>query len=406
LKLINFRRALVLYAVVTVVGVLAVAAAAYHNAGPEAVVPAFSGTQGEEQRGAYEQGPGPTEQNWLRDTVQLDVEFLKELLRTSISLLRSDSQFVNSGFPLLQLFERLLRYLTGITPGDPRTVFATQLPHVTISEDDPVPGGGELILPQPKTDIIVTRPSSAPEHIDPEVAAAVGSGQPLVLIYHTHTQEAYLGPDFRERGLSHDDAFSPHLDRNVVGVGAEMARTLRESYGIEVIHVTDYFDMRPDGGVTKLRAYVRSLQGVQPIVRANPQLRLIVDVHRDAFPESVPISRTVAAVGGEGQGARVMFVVGQGRPGLAQPYWEHNLQLAKKLNAWLEVYYPGLSRGIFKVDNRYNQHLGPGALLIEIGEVQNTVPQAKLSARIVADALARQLLADNVKRAEQVQDSR
>jgi stage II sporulation protein P len=96
-------------------------------------------------------------------------------------------------------------------------------------------------------------------------------------------------------------------------------------------------------------------------------------------------------------------VVAQGIPGqLEQPYRQHNLSLAVDLSNWLEKYYPGLSRGVRKYRSRYNQHLAPGALLVEVGEVRNTLEQAKASARILAHAVASQLLIGRVETAVEV----
>jgi len=277
-------------------------------------------------------------------------------------------------------------------------VFATQLPYLKLFTGNTDATVGELILPSPGTTLPHPVLTPASLQVDPEIRQLLAAGKPLVLVYHTHTQEAYLGPDFERRGLTYDDAFTLDQRRNMIRVGEEFARVLSQQYGIPVLHVRQYFDLPPDRqGVTKIGAYLRSLAVVEPLVRQNPQLRVVIDFHRDAFPESVPVSTAVAQLPGQGNAARIMFVVGQGVAGrLEQPYAPFNLALARRLNQWLETYYPGLSRGVLKDHNRYNQHLSPGALLIEVGEVHNTLEQALTSARILAHAVAQEILAGKV----------
>jgi len=385
----------VAYVAVTVLGVSILLVAVFRGHMPEPAVPAFSETEP-----PGDAAPGFVEQAF--DLIDLNTETLKDFLRMTVPLLRAKEDPLGLELTPQDLFTLLFRYLTGIRLGDMRSLVATQLPLLLISEGDPDPTSedAELILPSPTDDIIVPNPEALSTPVDPEIAALMSARKPLVLIYHTHTQEAYLGPDYSRNALTYDDAFSADNAQNVVAVGVEFARVLQEEYGVGVIHVTEKYDARPGGGVTKIRAYVRSLDGVEPVVRANPEIRVIIDFHRDAFPPDTPVSTTLAAVPEEGEAARVLFVVGQGIPNkLEQPYWQHNLALATELSNWLEKYYPGLSRGVMKVRSRYNQHLAPGALLIEVGEVRNTMEQARASARILAHAVARQLLAGNIKTA-------
>jgi stage II sporulation protein P len=54
--------------------------------------------------------------------------------------------------------------------------------------------------------------------------------------------------------------------------------------------------------------------------------------------------------------------------------------------------YPGLMRPTqVRRDARYNQHLHPNSLLIEIGSVENTLEEALLAAELLANVLAEAL---------------
>jgi stage II sporulation protein P len=82
-----------------------------------------------------------------------------------------------------------------------------------------------------------------------------------------------------------------------------------------------------------------------------------------------------------------MFVVGTDAGSLSHPEWEENLSLALKLQILLERENPGICRNLNLTANRYNQHLGDYALLIEIGAAGNTLSQAALAAEELARAI-------------------
>ncbi|MGB9826744.1 MAG: stage II sporulation protein P, partial [Desulfofundulus sp.] len=120
-----------------------------------------------------------------------------------------------------------------------------------------------------------------------------------------------------------------------------------------------------------------------------PELKMLLDVHRDAPSSNAAESRALTTTEINGQKvARIYLIVGTDRLGLAHPNWQQNHAFALKLQQKLETLYPGLSRGI-KIDTaRFNQHLHPHALLVEIGGDQNTLAEAELGARYLADAIA------------------
>ena len=102
---------------------------------------------------------------------------------------------------------------------------------------------------------------------------------------------------------------------------------------------------------------------------------------------------TKCTIAGE-RGAQLMFVLGTDKR-LNHPDWEENLSLALKLQVLLEKENPGICRDLTLSKNRYNQHLGKYALLIEIGAAGNTLDEAKLAARELGEAIAR--LAQNTE---------
>jgi stage II sporulation protein P len=57
----------------------------------------------------------------------------------------------------------------------------------------------------------------------------------------------------------------------------------------------------------------------------------------------------------------------------------------------MELDYPGLARPLYLSPARYNQHLSPGSLLLEVGTDANTLAEAKQAALLFADCLGQVL---------------
>lgn len=215
--------------------------------------------------------------------------------------------------------------------------------------------------------------SPAAEPLEPVLKP---EGPPRVAIYHTHTSEDYIPT----AGVSHTYG----QEAGIVVVGRELAKVLEEKHGISCLHNTTVHD-----APVYREAYLRSNETVAKLLKDNPQLEVILDIHRDAPTKDAAKSRDMTTTTINGQKvARIYIVVGTDRLGLSHPNWGENHAFAKELQRHLETSYPGLSRGI-KIDTaRFNQHLHPHLILIEIGGDQNTLDEAKKAAVYLADVLA------------------
>ncbi|MPN40441.1 hypothetical protein SDC9_187978 [bioreactor metagenome] len=138
-----------------------------------------------------------------------------------------------------------------------------------------------------------------------------------------------------------------------------------------------------------MKAYGASEITAQKMVAENPSLQMIFDIHRDADKRE----NSTAMVNGV-PAAKITIVVATGQPDLPQPHWQQNHAFAKLIDAKLNQYYPGLSKGILLVEWRYNQHLHPRALLIEVGCQENSREEAERSIEFLADVVA-QIIAEN-----------
>ena len=201
--------------------------------------------------------------------------------------------------------------------------------------------------------------------------------EPTVLILHSHTTESFTGGGYTES--------SPYRTlepgHNMLALGALVAEVLEDA-GIGVIHDTAFHDYPSYNG-----AYTHAAQSTRSYLEQNPSIRLILDLHRDAADTPSGQLATACSLEGE-KAAQLMFVLGTDER-LNHPDWERNLSLALKLQTILEREHPGICRDLNLTRNRYNQHLGDLALLIEIGAAGNTLEEAKLAARELAEAIVR-----------------
>lgn len=215
---------------------------------------------------------------------------------------------------------------------------------------------------------------------DPDLAALLATplswdltdGGPAVLIVHTHATESYMGTS----GYRTEDP-----DYNMLRVGAEIARILEEN-GIGVVHDTTLHD-EPSYN----NAYIYARETIEARMEEYPSIRLVVDVHRDAFEmtEEVQLS-THALVDGQ-DSSQLMLVMGTDAGNRYHPNWQENLAVAVKLQVLLESKYPGICRRMQLRTERFNQDLCPAGMILEVGAAGDTLEQALVAARAFAQAI-------------------
>ena len=200
---------------------------------------------------------------------------------------------------------------------------------------------------------------------------------PQVLIFHTHSCEAYT-PQGEDDYEASGDFRTLDGEQSVIAVGDELASALDEM-GFEVLHDRSLYDYPAYNG-----AYDRSGAAVRQLLEANPGVRVVIDLHRD----SLGGRRTEYLLPDGTKSAQVMLLLTTGENGLYHPSWRENLKLGLELQNRMRLDYPGLARPLYLSPARYNQHLSPGALLAEVGTDANTLAEAKQAALLFADSLA------------------
>ena len=221
-----------------------------------------------------------------------------------------------------------------------------------------------------------------------EVVSSVPAVEPRrVLIYHSHTYEAYEQTE-EARYQETEKWRTADPEHNVVRVGEELAGLLR-ALGIDVVHDLSAFEPP-----VLSSAYMRSLEMLEGRLAAGEQYDLYIDLHRDAYAASYG-GRNTVAVGGR-EAAKMMVLVGRGDGVTGEgfdvkPDWEYNLTVAQAVTDALNAQAEGLCRDVCIKSGRFNQHIAQGCILIEAGNNRNTLEQALAAMPYLADAIAQTL---------------
>ncbi len=209
------------------------------------------------------------------------------------------------------------------------------------------------------------------------------TGKRRVLIYHTHTWEAYE-PTEANRYEATETWRTKDDDHNIVCVGEELAKNLR-ALGLEVVH--DTTDHEPPVLAT---AYTRSLKTLEQYRARGETFDYYIDLHRDAFNDSMKNTNTVTVDGVELARISVLIGKGTGTSGSAfeqKPNWQVNIVLAQRITDSLNRMAENLARPVIVKSGRFNQHVSENAVLIEVGNNRNTLEQALAAMPYLARAI-------------------
>lgn len=198
--------------------------------------------------------------------------------------------------------------------------------------------------------------------LDKKMTVSKEGEEPKILIYHTHSQEAFA------------DSVPGDKSTTIVGVGERLTQILTDTYGYKVLHHTGEYDVK-----VRDDAYAQSLPAIEKLLAENPSIEVVIDLHRDQMPEGTKLLMDL-----DGRPtARFMFFNGMSRTrktgNISYLYNENlqdNLRFSFQMQLTAAKYYPGLTRKIYLKSYRYNMHLKPKTLLVELGAQNNTVEEA------------------------------
>ncbi len=200
-------------------------------------------------------------------------------------------------------------------------------------------------------------------------------GSVEILLYHTHTTEAFQG-----------ETRTQDNSRNVVAVGEKVAAEL-EAAGFGVVHDTTCHDYPSYNG-----SYDRSGETIQRNLEKYPGIQVAIDIHRDALGTSDARTKPTVMVNGR-KAAQIMIVSGCDDDGtIGFPDWEYNLRLAVRCQQAVSDLYPSLARPLSFCPKKYNEHMTHGSILVEFGTDASTLDEVLYSGELFGKALVQTLL--------------
>lgn len=203
-------------------------------------------------------------------------------------------------------------------------------------------------------------------------------GTPEILIFHTHSSEKYSAD-------SDGNVYS------VVNAGEKLAEIISEKYNIGVVHDVSEYDIS-EGEVKTEGSYERSQKGVESLLQKYPDIKILIDIHRDSFNgEEI---NTVSTSTGEG--AYLMLVNGmcalddngkEKSAGVENPYIKQNIAYSYSLKNKMDSINPNIMKNIYLKPYRYSLNMKPCSFLLEVGNEKNTFAEAEKSLYDFAQAL-------------------
>jgi stage II sporulation protein P len=257
-------------------------------------------------------------------------------------------------------FSKAVMFCTSIDVKDIHSIFSSEIPILSMVNRNAATVSASNVPNFPSFDAVVTN----------------AGGKPFVGVYHTHSSESFIP----SAGVAHKPGGQIG---DIAQVGQALCKRL-EKYNVAAVQsmaVHDYPSF--------MKAYGPSEITAKKMLQDNPSIQMLFDIHRDADKKE----NATATINGV-QAAKITIVVAVGQQDLVQPHWQQNHAFAKLIDAKLNQHYPGLSRGIQMQNWRYNQHLHPRALLLEVGCQETTMEEAVRSMEMLGDVLA-EIIAEN-----------
>lgn len=188
----------------------------------------------------------------------------------------------------------------------------------------------------------------------------IENSNPLIYIYNTHDQEDYLS--------NYIDGYD--LEPNIISVSNLLRDELNKNGLLTIVEDRRVSSDRRKLGKTFVQSYEVSREYVKDVLGKYSNLKLIIDLHRDAVDRKNSYI-TYNSV----NYAKVLFVMGK-----RYDNYKINLELANKISASLNSKVPNISKGIRLKDvdghnGIYNQDLDTHMILLELGSNNNSVDE-------------------------------
>lgn len=199
-----------------------------------------------------------------------------------------------------------------------------------------------------------------------------------VLLYTTHTSESYANSEAYSFNYT-----SPRRttdgEYNMLSISKNLASNLN-SKGINTV-----CSLTPHDYGEYNSAYSNSRMTFETLIADNPNINISIDVHRDAI-EDLDFAPKTNISGYNVASLMLVMGIGYEEDGY-NPYYEQNLKLAFQIYILANKIYPGLFRAMIIRNSIYNQDIKDNSFLVEVGASGNTIDEAKLATRCLANLI-------------------
>lgn len=229
------------------------------------------------------------------------------------------------------------------------------------------------------TEIISNENSANTQEYDANIQSPerveLSAKSPQILIYHSHATESYMP--------NTDSNYHTLTEKyNVISMGNTMTKMLQDKYKYKVVHDKTYHDKE-----SYAYSYANSLVTIKKQIGKYPSLKVILDIHRDAFTAKEDSVKTAkkndytVTINGK-KAAKVMLVIGRKNLNYAE-LEKFSAYIKKKM----DKLYPGLYLRTDRANTKYNQYFSNYSVLIEIGCMLNNVEEASYSAELMGNVI-------------------
>ncbi len=172
--------------------------------------------------------------------------------------------------------------------------------------------------------------------------------QPIVYLYNTHPTEYYIGEFQSEYNLKPGVLTATYLLQEKLN-----------SMGINtIVEENNVYNHLINTGLSYDDSYEVSRMFLEEKLKQYPDLKLIIDIHRDAVSKEI----VTTTINGKSY-AKVMLVMNTTFP---------NYNKAFELTDLIENNYPTLTRNVYDKIYHFNQDLNTNIFLLELGGDKNT----------------------------------
>ena len=195
---------------------------------------------------------------------------------------------------------------------------------------------------------------------------------PIVYIYSSHQGETYSTKYLENYNIVPD-----------VLMASSMLKDKLENLNIPtLVEKANILSYMKENNLNHAGSYIASRHFLTKILNKFPNMKLYIDLHRDAVSHYVSTTN----INGK-ECAKIMFVIG-----LEYDTYEKNLQIVTNLNNIILNKFPSLTRGILKkegygVNGVYNQDLDSRIILIEVGGNENNIEEINNTLELLAQVI-------------------